>query len=283
MAENTATLPAVRRTHRMPLSKRLPLVFLALLVFAGVFGPLLAPYDPTATNSSEALSPPSLAHWFGTDQLGRDVFSRTLAATRTDLLVGAVAVSISLVLGTMIGALAGWRGGRMDVVLGRFVDSIMAFPLFVLAVGIAAGLGNSLTSVIVATAIVNLPFYARAVRFEVARRRNAGWVEAALLARIPPVKIVTFHILPNLVALLATQSSLNMGWAILNAAGLSFIGLGIRPPEAEWGIMVADGASYIFSGEWWVFTFPGLALMSAVLIFTRAGDALRQLLDPRSK
>ncbi|MCE5973098.1 ABC transporter permease [Sinirhodobacter sp. WL0062] len=250
---------------------------------AGILGPMLAPYDPTTTDSAQALLPPSSEHWFGTDQLGRDVFSRTLVATRTDLLVGAVAVSISLVIGTAIGAVAGWRGGRTDVVIGRFIDSIMAFPLFVLAVGIAAGLGNSLTSVIVATAIVNLPFYARAVRFEVSRRRNAGWVEAALLARIPPSKIVALHILPNLVGLLATQSSLNMGWAILNAAGLSFIGLGIRPPQPEWGIMVADGASYIFSGEWWVFTFPGLTLMGAVLIFTRAGDALRQLLDPRSK
>jgi len=280
MADNTVSITPVRRA---PLAGRLTLVLLGLLLMAGLLGPVLAPYDPTATDSAQALLPPSLAHWFGTDQLGRDVFSRTLTATRTDLLVGAVAVAISLVLGTTIGALAGWRGGRTDTLIGRFIDSIMAFPLFVLAVGIAAGLGNSLTSVIVATAIVNLPFYARAVRFEVARRRNAGWVEAALLARIHPVKIVGFHILPNLVGLLATQSSLNMGWAILNAAGLSFIGLGIRPPQPEWGIMVADGASYIFSGEWWVFTFPGLTLMGAVLIFTRAGDALRQLLDPRSK
>jgi len=281
MANVTISETSPRPKRRAPLAGRLSLVLVGLLVLAGVVGPALVPYDPTATDSAQALMPPSSAHWFGTDQLGRDVFSRTLGAARTDLLVGAVAVSISLVLGSIVGALAGWRGGRTDVVIGRLIDSIMAFPLFVLAVGIAAGLGNSLTSVIVATAIVNLPFYARAVRFEVARRRNAGWVEAALLARIPPVTIIGLHILPNLAGLLATQSSLNMGWAILNAAGLSFIGLGIRPPQPEWGIMVADGASYIFSGEWWVFTFPGLALMGAVLIFTRAGDALRQLFDPR--
>lgn len=251
------------------------------LILVALFGPWIATHDPLATNAPAALQPPSAAHWFGTDQLGRDVFSRTVVSTRIDLAIGLIAVSISLVAGTIIGAIAGWRGGWSDAVAGRFIDAIMAFPLFVLAVGIAAALGNSVTSVVIATSIVNLPFFARQVRTEVNRRRGSGWVEAALLARIHPAKIVAFHIMPNLAGPLATQCSLNMGWAILNAAGLSFIGLGIRPPAPEWGVMVADGATYIFSGEWWIFVFPGAALMLAVLAFTLLGDVLRDAFDPR--
>lgn len=253
----------------------------ALLVVLAAAGPHVVPYDPVATNPSVAMSPPSAAHWFGTDQLGRDIFSRSIAATRIDLITAVIAVALSLAAGTLVGAAAGWRGGWIDAVVTRFLDTIMAFPLFALAVGIAAALGNSITSVVIATAVVNLPFYARQVRFEVNRRRRAGYVEAARLAGIPGYEIVAFHIMPNLVPPLMVQSSLNMGWAILNAAGLSFIGLGIQPPAAEWGIMVADGAAYIFSGEYWVFLFPGLMLMLAVLTFTLLGDALRDMLDPR--
>ncbi|WP_353474321.1 ABC transporter permease [Salipiger sp. H15] len=269
---------ARRRARRLPGTPAVWMV--GLLVLLALLGPWLAPWDPLATDTPSALQPPSAAHWFGTDQLGRDVFSRTLVAARTDLSVGAIAVSVSLLLGILAGATGGWLGGRVDAVLGRVVDSIMAFPLFVLAVGIAAGLGNSVTSVIIATAIVNLPFYARQVRFEVSRRRSAGWVEAARLSGIGAPSIIGLHILPNLAGLLATQSSLNMAWAILNAAGLSFIGLGILPPTPEWGIMVADGASYIFSGEWWIFTFPGIALLFAVLGFMLLGDFLRDFFDP---
>lgn len=252
-----------------------------VLLILAVAGPWIAPYDPLAIDTSAALSPPTPSHWFGTDQLGRDIFSRALAATRIDLLTALMAVVSSLFLGTAIGAFAGWAGSWADALMSRLLDTIMAFPLFVLAVGIAAALGNSVFSVVLATTIVNLPFYARQVRTEVNRRRNAGYVEAARLAGIRPVTIVVGHILPNLLPPLMVQSSLNMGWAILNAAGLSFIGLGIRPPQPEWGIMVADGASYMISGEWWVFAFPGIALMLAVLAFSLIGDALRDRFDPR--
>ena len=271
----TLTLP------RLSLGQSLTLTLLAAFILLAIFGPLIAPYDPTATNPPVALQPPSPAHWFGTDQLGRDIFSRTLAATQVDLAMALTAVVLSLSIGSALGAAAGWAGGWIDAIVTRLLDTIMAFPLFVLAVGIAAALGNSISSVVIATVIVNLPFYARQTRTEVNRRKSAGYVEAAQLAGIPPIKIVAFHIMPNLVPSLMVQSSLNMGWAILNAAGLSFIGLGIRPPQAEWGIMVADGATYIFSGEWWNFVFPGSALMLAVLTFTLMGDVLRDLLDPR--
>ena len=255
-------------------------VALLLLVLAAI-GPQLAPYDPVLTDTSVSLQGPSAAHWFGTDQVGRDIFSRALAATQIDLLTALLAVCTSLFIGTLLGAIAGWMGGWADALVSRVLDTIMAFPLFVLAVGIAAALGNSVFSVVLATAVVNLPFYARQVRTEVNRRRGAGYVEAAQLAGIGPVTIVARHIMPNLLPPLMVQSSLNMGWAILNAAGLSFIGLGIRPPQPEWGIMVADGASYIISGEWWVFAFPGLALMLAVSGFSLLGDALRDHFDPR--
>jgi peptide/nickel transport system permease protein len=268
--------PALRRA-----GETIGWALLGLVVLMAVLGDWITPYDPLATAPLDALKPPSTAHWFGTDSLGRDVFSRTVAAARVDLLVATVAVLASLIVGAGIGAAAGWAGGWTDRIVGRVIDTIMAFPLFVLAVGIAAAMGNSLSSVILATAIVNLPFYVRQTRTEVNRRRNAGYVEAARLAGFGPLAIVALHILPNLAAPLAVQSSLNMGWAILNAAGLSFIGLGIRPPTPEWGILVSDGATYIFSGEWWMFVCPGTVLMLAVLAFGLVGDALRDRLDPR--
>src|SRR5580692_2234719 len=227
--------PTLRR-----LGETIGWALLGVVLLMAVLGEAIAPYDPLATAPLDALQPPSAAHWFGTDSLGRDVFSRTLAAARIDLAVASIAVLASLSVGAGIGAAAGWAGGWVDRIVGRVVDTIMAFPLFVLAVGIAAAMGNSVSSVVIATAIVNLPFYVRQTRSEVNRRRNAGYVEAARLAGFGPFAIVALHIMPNLAAPLAVQSSLNMGWAILNAAGLSFIGLGIKPPTPEWGILVSD-------------------------------------------
>jgi peptide/nickel transport system permease protein len=256
---------------------------LTVFVVAALFGPYVSPYDPLAPAPLEALKAPSLAHVFGTDAYGRDILSRVLVATRLDLIIAAAAVLIALTLGTALGAFAGWAGGWPDRIIGRVIDTIMAFPLFVLAVGVAAGLGNSISSVIVATALVNLPFYARQARSDVSRQRRAAYVEAAALAGFSPILIVLLQILPNIAPPLMVQSSLNLGWAILNAAGLSFIGLGVRAPQAEWGIMVSDGAANIFSGEWWMFVFPGAALMIAILTFSLCGDALRDLLDPKRR
>jgi peptide/nickel transport system permease protein len=256
---------------------------LFVLIAAAAIGPYLVPYDPLMPMPIAALMPPSAMHLFGTDQFGRDIFSRVVVATRLDFGIAFSAVLISLSAGTALGAFAGWAGGWPDRVVGRVIDTIMAFPLFVLAVGIAAGLGNSISSVIIATAIVNLPFYARQTRSDVNRQRKAAYVEAAVVAGFSPLAVVILHIMPNIVPLLMVQSSLNMGWAILNAAGLSFIGLGVRAPEAEWGIMVSDGAANIFSGEWWMFVFPGAVLMVAILTFSLVGDALRDILDPRRR
>ncbi|MEM7654258.1 MAG: ABC transporter permease [Pseudomonadota bacterium] len=254
-----------------------------LIVVVAIFGPILVPYDPLASNADLTLKPPSWAHWFGTDQLGRDVFSRVVVATRLDLAIALSAVIISFVIGSILGALAGFYGGLADALVGRLTDTIMAFPLFVLAMGIVAAMGNTVENIVYATAIINLPFYARVARTEVNVRRNADFVLAARLAGNSSLRLLATQIYPNTLPPMMVQVSLNMGWAILNAAGLSFIGLGVRPPTAEWGIMVAEGAQYIVSGEWWLAFFPGAALMLAVFCFNLLGDGLRDLIDPRRR
>jgi peptide/nickel transport system permease protein len=254
-----------------------------IIVFLAIFGSALAPYDPLETNASIALSSPSWEHLFGTDALGRDTLSRVIVATRLDLGIALSAVIVSFIIGSALGCSAGFWGGWVDRIIGRLSDTIMAFPLFVLAMGIVSALGNSVENIIYATIIINLPFYIRVARAETSIRRNAGYVNAARLNGNSEVRILAFHIFPNTLPPMMVQVSLNMGWAILNAAGLSFIGLGVRPPDAEWGIMVAEGASYIISGEWWLAMFPGLALMLAVFCFNLLGDGLRDMVDPQRR
>jgi len=269
LAENPLTLAAA--------------VLALLLLVGAILGPSLAPYDPLATNTSRALEPPSWGHWFGTDQVGRDIFSRLIVATRLDMVISVAAVSLSFALGSCLGACAGYFGGWLDRLGSRLMDTIMAFPLFVLAMGIVAALGNTVQNIVYATAIINLPFYARLARAEINLRREAGFVEAARLSGNSDARILAVHLFPTVLPTMMVQISLNLGWSILNAASLSFIGLGVRPPTPEWGIMVADGASYIISGEWWVALFPGAALMAAVFCFNLLGDGLRDLIDPRQR
>ena len=189
----------------------------------------------------------------------------------------------SFAIGSALGSIAGFFGGWADRIIGRIADTIMAFPLFVLAMGIVAALGNTVANIILATAIINLPFYIRVSRAEVNVRRNAGYVEAARLSGNSDLRTLAMHVFPNVLPPMMVQISLNMGWAILNAAGLSFIGLGVRPPAPEWGIMVAEGATHIISGEWWVALFPGATLMLAVFCFNLLGDGLRDMMDPRMR
>ena len=258
------------------------IMFLVIVVVA-VMGSAIAPYDPLASNAALTLKAPSWQHWFGTDQLGRDVFSRVLVATRLDLVIAVSVVAISFIVGSFFGSLAGFFGGWWDLIVGRMADTIMAFPLFVLAMGIVAALGNTVENIVYATAIINLPFYARVARTEVNIRRNAGFVSAARLSGNSEIRILITQIFPNILPPMMVQISLNMGWAILNAAGLSFIGLGVRPPDAEWGIMVAEGTNFIVSGEWWLALFPGAALMLSVFCFNLMGDGLRDLVDPQQR
>ena len=254
-----------------------------LIVLAAVLGPHIVPYDPLASDTAEALKPPSLHHWFGTDKYGRDLFSRVVVATRLDFFIAVASVVLVFLMGGLAGVAAGFFGGWTDRIVGRIADTIMAFPLFVLAMGIVAAMGNTVQNIVLATAIVNFPLYARIARAEANIRREAGFVEAARLSGNGDVRILVFQILPNVFPILVVQMSLTMGYATLNAAGLSFIGLGVRPPTPEWGIMVAEGAGYMISGEWWNAFFPGGALMIAVFCFNLLGDGLRDMVDPRRR
>jgi peptide/nickel transport system permease protein len=256
---------------------------LILIVIAALVGPILVPHDPLASETASALRPPSAQHWFGTDQLGRDIFSRVIVATRLDLFIAVASVVLVFLMGGLAGVAAGYFGGWTDRIVGRIADTIMAFPLFVLAMGIVAALGNTVQNIILATAIVNFPLYARVARAEANVRREAGFVQAARLSGNSELRILLGHILPNIMPIMIVQMSLTMGYAILNAAGLSFIGLGVRPPTAEWGIMVAEGAGFMVSGEWWIALFPGLALMLAVFCFNLLGDGLRDIVDPQRR
>ncbi|MFN3889623.1 MAG: ABC transporter permease [Beijerinckiaceae bacterium] len=255
-------------------------VFLAL---CATIGPWLVPHDPLASNTASALKPPSSTHWFGTDQLGRDIFSRVVVATRLDLAIAISSVILVFAAGGLSGIAAGYFGGWTDRIVGRICDTIMAFPLFVLAMGIVAALGNTVTNIVIATAIINYPLYARLARSEANVRREAGFVHAARLSGNSEARILLMHILPNILPIMMVQISLTMGYAILNAAGLSFIGLGVRPPTPEWGIMVAEGASFIVSGEWWIAFYPGVTLMMAVFCFNLLGDGLRDIVDPQRR
>ena len=254
-----------------------------LFLVAAIFGPLIAPYNPLQSDAVNTLKPPTWAHPFGTDQLGRDIFSRVLVAARLDLSIAFASVSLAFLLGALSGVAAGYFGGWTDRIVGRLADTIMAFPLFVLAMGIVAALGNKVINIVIATAIINFPLYVRVARAEANVRRDAGFVEAARLSGNGEARVLLGHVLPNIMPIMMVQMSLTMGYAILNAAGLSFIGLGVRPPDAEWGIMVADGANFIQSGEWWVAFFPGVTLMLAVFCFNLLGDGLRDIIDPRQR
>ncbi|MCX7365549.1 MAG: ABC transporter permease [Alphaproteobacteria bacterium] len=254
-----------------------------LFLIAAIFGPLIAPYNPLQSDAVNTLKPPTWAHPFGTDQLGRDIFSRVLVAARLDLSIAFASVILAFLLGALSGVAAGYFGGWTDRIVGRLADTIMAFPLFVLAMGIVAALGNKVINIVIATAIINFPLYVRVARAEANVRRDAGFVEAARLSGNGEARVLLGHVLPNIMPIMMVQMSLTMGYAILNAAGLSFIGLGVRPPDAEWGIMVADGANFIQSGEWWVAFFPGVTLMLAVFCFNLLGDGLRDIIDPRQR
>ncbi len=254
-----------------------------VLLLSATLGPMLVPYDPLASDTARVLQAPSASHLFGTDQVGRDIFSRVIVATRLDCGIALASVALVFLIGGLAGVAAGFFGGWLDRIVGRIADTIMAFPLFVLAMGIVAALGNTIENIVIATAIVNFPLYARVARTEANVRREAGFVEAGRLSGNGEWRLLLFQVLPNVFPILVVQMSLTMGYAILNAAGLSFIGLGVKPPAPEWGIMVAEGAAFIVSGEWWMALFPGAALMLAVFCFNLLGDGMRDVFDPRKR
>jgi peptide/nickel transport system permease protein len=253
------------------------------MALAALLAAWVAPYDADATDPAVALQAPSWQHWLGTDIYGRDLLSRIIFAGQVDLSVAFGATALALAVGSTIGALSGLYRGWVDLIIMRCVDSVMAFPAFILAMAITAALGNSVTNVLFAIALTQVPTYLRLVRGEILRIREMEYADAARVVGNPPWRLVFVHLLPNCLPPIIVQGTLAMGYALLTMAALSFIGLGIRPPQSEWGSMTAEGAQYIVTGEWWLFLFPGLAIVVMVLSFNLIGDALRDFLDPRMR
>jgi peptide/nickel transport system permease protein len=251
------------------------------LVIIGVVAPWVAPMDPYATDPARVLRPPSPAHPFGTDVFGEDILSRVIWGARLDLLIAAAAVGIALALGGLLGAIAGFVGGWGDEIVMRAMDVLQAFPNFILALGIAAALGPSLPNLITAIALTNVPVYARLMRSQVLTQRTMPYALAAVGVGNPRTRVLFVHLLPNTWSPILVQATLQSGWAILQAAGLSFIGLGVRVPTPEWGVMIGMGVQQVTAGQWWVAFFPGLAIMVAVAGLNLLGDGLQDWLDPK--
>lgn len=255
---------------------------IALVALCIVFAPYLAPYDPNAIDLRDRLAAPSLAHLFGTDEVGRDIFSRVIFGARASVGVGFAIVAISLTIGACIGAFSGLMGGRPDTIIMRFMDVLLSFPPLVMAMALAAALGPSLFNAMLAIAIVRIPFYVRLARGQALSLRERPYVKAAVTFGAAPVAIVRRHILPNALAPIVVQATLDIGLAILIASALSFIGLGAQQPTSEWGAMVATGREFLLD-QWWYPTFPGLAILLTAGGFNLLGDGLRDILDPRMR
>ncbi|OQY10621.1 MAG: peptide ABC transporter permease [Fusobacteriia bacterium 4572_132] len=255
---------------------------LIVLIISAIFAPLLAPYDPINSNILARLEGPSLKHWLGTDDLGRDILSRIIYGSRISLQVGIISVSISLIFGGILGILAGFYGGKIEMIIMRFIDIMLAFPSVLLAIGIMAVLGPKLSNAMIAISIVNMPRFARIVRASVLMVKSEEYVVAAEAIGATDTQIIFKHILPNCLAPVIVQSTLSIASAILEAAGLSFLGLGAQPPTPEWGAMLSEGRSALQIAPW-VVAFPGIAIMVTVVGFNLLGDGLRDALDPKMK
>jgi peptide/nickel transport system permease protein len=252
------------------------------LVLIAVFQNALAPVSPVRIDIADALAAPGPHHPMGTDQYGRDTYSRVIHGSGISLTVGLISVGIAAAAGTAVGLMAGYYGGSLDAFLMRVVDVMLAFPGILLALGIVSVLGPSLRNLMIAVGISGIPVYARLVRGSVLVAKEQLYVDAARVTGVPVPVILARHILPNVVAPVIVAGTLGIGTAILAAAALSFIGLGSQPPTPEWGRMLSEGRDYL-RDAWWISTFPGLAIMVTVLGVNMLGDGLRDVLDPRLK
>lgn len=262
----------------------LGLIILIILVLLAVFADVIANYDNVVIkqNLAHRLQGPSAAHWLGTDEFGRDIFARLVHGTRVSLQVGIVAVGISIVIGGILGAVAGYYGGKLDNTIMRIMDIFLAVPNILLAIAIVSALGPSIINLMLAISISSVPSYARIVRASVLSIRDQEFIEAAKAIGASNTRIIFRHIIPNSLAPVIVQATLGVASAILSTAGLSFIGLGIQPPAPEWGSMLSGGRQYL-RYAWWVTTFPGVAIMITILSLNLLGDGLRDALDPRLK
>ncbi|BCX03175.1 MAG: cytochrome c550 [Candidatus Roseilinea sp.] len=277
-----ARAAAFKRGLRRLVRNRSALIGAVVVCFwllVALLAPLIAPYSPTAQRVTNRLKPPSAQHLFGTDELGRDVFSRVLYGARVSLPVALAVVAMTGSVGMLLGAVAGYLGGLPDEIIMRLADAVLAFPSLILAIAITAALGPGLQNAALAIALVLWPEYARLIRSQVIALREMEFVSAATALGASRRRTLFRHILPNALPLMLVKASLDMGNAILLAASLSFVGLGAVPPTPEWGAMIAAGRHKFF--EWWLAAFPGLAIFTTVVGFNFLGDGLRDLLDPR--
>jgi peptide/nickel transport system permease protein len=270
---------ALHLIRKNPLTLIGTLVILGLILVA-LFAPFLAPYPENAINLANRLRPPSMTNLLGTDDIGRDILSRIIYGSRISILIAAIAVGIALGIGVPIGAVAGYSGGTIDDVVMRITDVFLAFPSIVLALAIGAALGRGIVAVIIAVSLTWWPWYTRLVRAQAISIRESQYVEAAKAVGARDLRIIYTHVLPNCIAPIIVQGSMDLGNAILAAAALGFLGIGAQEPIPEWGLMVSIGRMFIIN-QWWVATFPGLAIVITVLGFNLLGDGLRDILDPR--
>ncbi len=267
------------RRNRMAM---LGLVIIVVLILSAVFAPLIAPYGYDDQDVNRAFLGPSLHHLFGTDNLGRDIFSRILYGGRISLTMGLISVSLSSVVGIFLGALAGYYGGKLDDIIMRVLDVLMAMPNILLAIAIAAALGPGLVNCMVAVGISTVPRFARVVRGPILSIRNQEYIEAATAVNASDRRIIFRHVLPNVMAPIIVQATLYIANAVMAASSLSFLGMGVQPPSPEWGAMLSAGRQYIRE-YWHIVTFPGIAIMLTVFSLNVLGDGLRDALDPRLK
>ena len=276
--------PARRTLHRLLRRKGavIGLTIIVTFLVLALFAPLIAPYDPIASSWSLVRKPPSAAHWFGTDDLGRDVLSRVIYGARASLMAGVISVGIALGIGVPVGLLAGYRGGFIDGLIGRITDAMLACPFLILAIALAAFLGPSLSNAMIAIGISATPIFIRLTRGQVMNVKVEDYVEAARAVGNPPWRIVVVHILPNVMPALLVQATLSIAAAIIAEAALSFLGLGQQPPAPSWGSMLNSAQRFLTSAPWMAL-WPGLGIFVVVLSFNLVGDGLRDALDPRER
>ena len=284
MAELQHESPSARAWRRLLRRKSAVFGFavIVLFVLAAVFAPLIAPYDPTQQSWGAIRKAPSLQHWFGTDESGRDLFSRVIFGARASLLAGVVSISIALGLGVPIGLLAGYGGKWIDAVIGRITDAMLACPFLILAIALAAFLGPSLQNAMIAIGLTATPIFVRLTRGQVMAVKVEDYVEAARAVGNPAIRIAVKHILPNILPALIVQATLSIAAAIIAEASLSFLGLGQQPPDPSWGSMLNTAQRFLTNAPWMA-VWPGLAIFLTVLAFNMLGDGLRDALDPKER
>lgn len=280
LPRGTPPFQRVLRRMRRTVNIWVGTVILLVIVFLAIFAPIISPYDPLIITPADRMKPPDSQHIFGTDDFGRDVFTRVIYGGRLSIEVGLISIALASVTGTFLGIIAGYYGGQVDVLVMRLIDLMLAFPSILLALAIVATLGRSLPNVMLAVGVATIPIYTRIVRASTLSVKQMDYILSARAVGCPSGQIMLRHILPNILAPIIVITTNGIAGAIVAGAALSFLGVGAQPPTPEWGIMLSDGRQFLRSASW-ITTFPGLAIMLTVLAINLLGDGLRDVLDPR--